>query len=418
LSSYYEASAHRAAPTVPLSDSIRTDVCIIGAGYTGLMAALELADRGLRCVVLEAGLIASGASGLNGGQLGSGQRRKQRWLEARFGRERARSLWRIAEEAKALAKRRIAEHRIGCDLKPGILQVAHRPDLVPGLVAEAEHLQKEYGYENLRILTKTELGDMLGSSVYHGGVLDSDAAHLHPLNYALGLARAVQTKGVTIYEKTRAVRIDPDTGFVEAERGAVEAQRIILGCNGYLGELAPAIAPFIMPINSYMVATEPLEERAQEIIKGEFAVADTRFVVNYYRLSADGRLLFGGGESYSPGMPKAIAPIVRRHLVRVFPRLSTAHLDYAWGGTLAITVPRMPHIGRLGRRALFAQGYSGHGIAMAGMAGKLMAEAAFGKSEDFDLLAGLAIPSFPGGTVLRDPLRVAAMLYGKLRDVI
>ena len=416
--SYYEATAHRAAPTVPLSDSIRSDVCIIGAGYTGLMAALELAERGVRCVVLEAGLIAGGASGRNGGQLGSGQRRKQRWIETRFGRDRAKHYWRIAEDAKALVKRRIADHRIACELKPGILTVAHRPDLFTELAADAEHLQKEYGYEKIRVLTKLEVEEQLATRVYHGGVLDMDAAHLHPLNYALGLARAAQTKGVVIYEKTRAVRIDPDTGFVEAERGAVEAQRIILGCNGYLGPIAPSIAPYIMPINNYIVATEPLGERAEELIKGDIAVADTRFVINYYRLSADGRLLFGGGESYSPHMPKDIASIVRRHLTRVFPRLAGTHLDYAWGGTLAITPTRLPHMGKLGRRAYFAQGYSGHGIAMAGMAGKLMAEAAFDKSEDFELMAALNVPPFPGGTVLRDPLRVAAMLYGKVRDVV
>lgn len=403
---------------MPLSDSIRTDVCIIGAGYTGLMAALELAERGLRSVILEAGLIASGASGRNGGQLGSGQRRKQRWIEAQFGRERARHYWRIAEDAKALAKRRIAEHRIACDLKPGILNVAHRADLVADITADAEHLQKEYGYDKLRVLTKDEVREMLATKAYHGGVLDTDAAHLHPLNYALGLARAAQTKGVAIYEKTRVIRVDTDTGFVEAERGAVEAHRIILACNGYLGPIAPAIAPFIMPINNYMIATEPLGEEAERLIKDEIAVADTRFVINYYRLSADRRLLFGGGESYSPHMPKDIPAIVRRHLQRVFPQLQRVHVDYAWGGTLAITLTRMPHLGRLGRRGYFAQGFSGHGIAMAGMAGHLMAEAIAGKSEDFEVMAQLAVPRFPGGTILRGPLRVAAMLYGKLRDAL
>jgi gamma-glutamylputrescine oxidase len=414
--SYYEATAHRAQTTPPLSDSIRADVCVIGAGYTGLMAALELAERGHRAVVLEAGLMADGASGRNGGQLGSGQRRHQRWLEAKFGRERAKQYWRIAEDAKALAKRRIAEHRISCDLKPGILTAAHKPQLFAEIAAEAEHLQAEYGYDKLRILTKSETAEMLGTAVYHGGVLDNDAAHLHPLNYALGLARAAQTKGVVIYEKTRAISIDADTGFVEAERGAVEAQRIILACNGYLGPLVPDIAPHIMPINNYIVATEPLKEDAQEILKEDVAVADTRVVINYFRRSADGRLLFGGGESYTPDMPARIEPIVRRHLARVFPRLSGMHIDYAWGGTLAITPTRLPHIGRLGRRALFAHGYSGHGVGMAGMAGKLMAEAAFGKSEDFDLMAALAVPAFPGGTLLRDPLRVAAMIGAQILD--
>lgn len=418
MTSYYEASAHRGTPVQPLTDSIRASVCVIGAGYTGLMAALELAERGIQTVVLDAGLIADGASGRNGGQLGSGQRRRQRWLEVNYGHERAKHYWRIAQEAKVLAKRRIAQHHISCDLKLGILTAAHRANRFAQLAADAEYLQTHYNYDAIKVMTKTETEARLGSKSYFGGVLDEDAAHLHPLNYALGLARAVQTKGVAIHEKTRVVRFDPDTGFVETERGAVEAGRIVLACNGYLGALAPAIAPKIMPINNFMIATEPLGERADQIINGTFAVADTRFVINYFRISGDGRLLFGGGESYSPRMPTNIVRQVRRRLARIFPQLASTHIDYAWGGSIAITPTRMPHFGRLGRRVLFAHGYSGHGVAMAGMAGKLMADAIMGQSDDFDLMTQLSVPSFPGGTLLRNPLRVAAMMFGKAMDAL
>jgi gamma-glutamylputrescine oxidase len=416
--SFYEATAQRDPPGPPLRGRAQTDVCIVGAGYTGLMAALELAERGVAVRVLEAGLIGEGASGRNGGQLGTGQRRKQRWLEAQYGPERARRLWGIAEAAKDLAKQRIARHGIACDLKPGILNVAHRADLLPELLDDAAHLKAEYGYEEILPLTKAELAPLLGTDVYHGGTLDRGAAHLHPLNYALGLARAARAAGAIIHENSRVKAVDHESGCVTTEEGAVTAKHIILAGNAYLGRLARPIAPYIMPINNFIIATEPLGNLARALIADDVAIADTRFVIRYYRLSADGRLLFGGGESYGPRMPDDIKAVVRPHMLKVFPQLADRRIDYAWGGTLAITVTRVPHLGRLGKRSLFAQGFSGHGVAMAGMAGKLMADAMLGEDEAFEMMAGLGVPVFPGGVVLRNPMRVAAMLYGTLKDVV
>lgn len=414
--SYYEATARRGAPLPPPRGEARADVCIVGAGYTGLMAALELAERGLRVIVLDADRIGAAASGRNGGQLGSGQRRAQSWLEATYGALTAASLWAIAEQAKAIAKSRISRHNIACDYKPGVLHVAHSAALFDELRHDAEDLAGKYGYPHAQVLTKSQVDSRLGTQIYYGGVLDMDAGHLHPLNYALGLADAAHIAGATFHENTRVRSVDFERGVVETDTATIMADHILIACNGYLDGLVPGIAPQIMPINNYIAATPPLGVQASALIRDDVAVADTRFVINYYRLSADGRLLFGGGESYSPNLPRDIEGIVRPRLVRVFPDLASIPFDYAWGGTLAITLNRMPHIGRIGRHGYFAHGYSGHGVAMAGIAGKLMADAIGGTASCFDIMAGLDIPPFPGGTHLRQPLRVLAMLYGKLRD--
>lgn len=416
--SYYEATVARApAAPAPASDT-KCDVIIIGAGYTGLMAALELAERKFAVRVLEADLIGAAASGRNGGHLATGQRRPQQWLEQTYGEATAHALWKVAEDAKRTAKVRIMQHAIACDLRPGILHVAHRADLFKEIQEEHDHLLARYGYPHATVLSKEEVDAQLGTTIYFGGVVDRDAGHLHPLKYALGLAKAAQDAGAIFHENTRAIDIDFTSGRVVTATATLEAEHILVGCNGYLGGLVPEAAPMIMPINNYVAATPPLGERAKEIIRDDVAVSDTRFVINYYKLSADGRLLFGGGESYSPNLPTNIEEIVRPRMARVFPQLGELPFDYAWGGTLAITLNRMPHLGRIGKHGYFAHGYSGHGVAMAGMAGKLMAEAIAGTAERFDVMAGLNIPPFPGGTHLRHPLRVLAMLYGKLRDVI
>jgi len=416
--SYYAATANPVEPFPALAGDASCDVCIVGGGFTGLSAALELAERGLDVVLLEAHRAGWGASGRNGGQAGSGQRRDQDWLERAVGREDAHRLWDIAQAAKGLVRDRVAQHGIACELKPGVLHADHKRGFVAHSHAYVGKLRGEYGYADIRAVGEAEMREMLGSTLYFGGSLDMGAMHLHPLNFALGLADAARTAGARIFERSQATGIaagDPAT--VRAAQGSVRARFVILACNGYLDGLSPPIAARVMPINNFIIATEPLgEERARQIIRDGVAVADSKFVINYFRLSADRRLLFGGGETYSYEFPSDIKAFVRPCMLRVFPQLADVRIDYGWGGTLSITMKRMPYFARPGPNVLTACGYSGHGVALATLAGRILAEAVEGTVSRFDVMARLPVSPFPGGTRLRYPLLVLAMLWYGLRD--
>ncbi len=417
--SYYAATAVGRRERATLRGDTRADVCVIGGGYTGSSSALHLAERGYDVVLVEAECLGWGASGRNGGQLGSGQRKDVLELEAAFGEARAQTLWRLGEEAKAAVKQRIGRHGIACDLKPGVLTVAHKPADAPYLARVAERLRTHYGYAQARAVPREEVAEMLGTARYHGGLLDSDAAHLHPLNYALGLARAAEDAGARLFERSPVRRLRAARPGVEVvlESGSVRARYAVLACNGYLAALEPRAAAKIMPISNFLLATAVLPEAlARSLIRDDVAVADTKFVVDYYRLSADRRLLFGGGERYTHRLPADIGQFVRRYMLRVFPQLADTPVEYAWGGTLAITRTRLPSFGRLDGDIYYAQGFSGHGVALTTLAGKLIAEAIAGTAERFDVFAGLPQPDFPGGTLLRWPALVLAMLYYSLRD--
>lgn len=415
--SYYAATANDHTPPAPLAGDEEADVCVVGAGYTGLSAALHLAERGYSVVVLEAERIGWGASGRNGGQLGVGQRKDQRSLEEMLGREWARRLWDLGLESNALVKDLIARHRIDCDLKPGLLHAGWKRGDANWLKEEVEHLAKDYGYTAMRYVPREEIREMVATDCYHGGILEEGGAHLHPLNYALGLARAAREKGVRIHEQSPVIEMtQTDPAAVRTTGGTVRARHVVLACNGYLGKLEPRVAGTIMPINNFILATEPLGARARELIRDDVCVQDTKFVIDYYRLSADGRLLFGGGESYSPKFPDDIASFVKKPMLRVFPQLKDARIDYAWGGTLAITMTRLPNFGRLAPNVIFAHGYSGQGINIATLGGKLIAEAVAGQAERFDVMAKLKTPKFPGGTLLRYPGLVAGMIFYALKD--
>ncbi|MCV3270421.1 NAD(P)/FAD-dependent oxidoreductase [Roseobacter sinensis] len=415
--SWYAASTDALAPFASLDGEVTADVCVIGAGYTGLSAALHLAQAGRRVVVLEAHRVGFGASGRNGGQLGSGQRVEQDALERMVGKTRARALWELAEDAKALVKSLVAEHRIDCHLKPGIAYTASRTSDVSDLHAYAAHLADAYGYAKVEALDAQACHALCPSPDYKGGILDMGAAHLHPLAFALGLARAAQEAGVTIFERSCVRRLDHGSpATVRTEAGRVRADHVILACNGYLSSLAPMVSARVMPINNFIVATEPLGEGAQKVLTRDVAVADSRFVVNYFRLSHDGRLLFGGGESYGYRFPNDIAATVRKPLEVVFPHLKGVKIDYAWGGTLGITMKRFPYLARVAPNVLSASGYSGHGVGTATHAGKLMADAIAGEADGFDTMGCVPTPAFPGGGALRSPLLVLAMSWYALRD--
>lgn len=415
--SWYAATATLLPPFPPLAGAARADVAVVGGGYTGLSAALHCARAGLSVVLLEAQRVGWGASGRNGGQVGSGLRLDQPTLEARLGEGDARRLWDLAEEAKALVRGLIAAQGIDAQWRCGIIHAACTAAAARHARAQAEHLAARYAYPHVAPLSPPDLAALVRSPAYRGGAIDRGAGHLHPLRYALGLAAAAQAAGARLCEQSRVTRVVPGARLrLETGQGHVEARHAILACNGYLGGLAPAVAARVMPINSFIAATEPLGAGAAEVLATEAAVADSRFVVNYFRLSPDGRLLFGGGESYGYRFPADIAGLVRRPMTAVFPQLRDVRIDFAWGGTLALTMSRLPHLARVAPNILSASGYSGQGVALATLAGRLLAEAVAGQAGRFDLMARLPTPPFPGGTALRHPLLVLAMTWYALRD--
>ncbi|KAE9627553.1 NAD(P)/FAD-dependent oxidoreductase [Parasedimentitalea maritima] len=416
-SSWYAATANSLDPFASLSGDIRADVCIIGAGYTGLSTALHLAEAGMRVVLLEAHRVGFGASGRNGGQLGSGQRLDQEGLEALMGDPEAQKLWKLGEDAKDLVKDLIKRHSIDCDLKPGVAWTGSSVSEVAHLHEYGAHLQNHYGYGELEILDQQTCHQLCPSPDYKGGFLDHGAAHLHPLNYALGLARAAAAAGAEIYEQSEVLQIDPGTEVkVSTASGSVRADHLVLACNGYLGGLNSQVASRVMPINNFIAATEPLGNDAAKVLTRDVAIADSKFVVNYFRLSADKRLLFGGGESYGYKFPSNIDAVVRKPMTQIFPHLRDVKVDYTWGGTLGITMKRMPYLARLGTNVISASGYSGHGVGTASHAGQLMALAIQGQSEGFDTMSRVPAPAFPGGPRMRSPLLVLAMTWYALRD--
>lgn len=414
--SYYAATKAPLDAFPTLQGAVQADVGIVGGGYTGLSAALHLSQRGYSVALLEAHKIGFGASGRNGGQVGSGQRQDQVWIEKAVGKEHARRLWDLAEESKSLVKSLIRDHDMPVTFHPGIAHACWSEAEVRDTHHYAEKLQRDYGYTHLEPLDRDGIRRLIGSPVYKGGEVDRDAGHVHPLNFAVGLAAAAAKAGAAIYENSEVLRIDHGpTATVHTAQGQVRCKHLILAANGYLGDLDAQVAAKVMPINNFIVATEPLGDRAAEILSEPVAVADTKFVVNYWRLSEDNRLLFGGGESYGYTFPDIIKT-VSKPMLEVYPQLKGTRIDYAWGGTLAITINRMPCFTRPGANVLSASGYSGHGVAMATLAGKLLSEAVAAQAERFDLMASLPQPRFPGGAALRTPLLVLAMTWFSMRD--
>jgi gamma-glutamylputrescine oxidase len=412
--SWYAATASPAPDRPALTGETRADVCVIGGGYAGLSAALHLAEAGLDVALLEAHRIGWGASGRNGGQLGYGPRADIRGIEARLGADQARRIWEIAAEANALVKDLVARHAIACDLKPGYLEAGWRTGDAEDGRAFAEHVAERYGHRAIRAVSTDEMRARVASSRYFGGYEDREAGHLHPLNLALGLAAAAEAAGARLHERSEVLRIED--GVVTTAGGAVRADWVILACNGYLDGLERGVAARVMPINNFILATEPLGERARGLIPGDECVCDARFVLNYFRLSPDGRLLFGGGETYGHRFPSDIKAFVRRPMLEIFPQLADALIDYGWGGTLAITRRRTPLFHRPGPRTLAVAGWSGSGVHMATMGGKIAAEAVRGTLDRWDVLAADVAPPFPGGTWLRAPLLALAMSWYALRD--
>lgn len=420
IASYYAASAPAGPLRPPLSGEIECDVCVVGGGISGCSTALHLAERGYRVVLLESQRIGWGASGRSGAQALLGIACGEEKLEKLVGDADARRIWDITLEGLELLRERIERHAIDCDWVSGHMNVAVKPRQVSALREWIERLATRYDYDSMRIVERDELRSIVQTDRYLAGTYDARCGHLHPLRYTQGLARAAERAGCVIHEGSLALSYEPGAVVrVRTASGTVRARYLALCGNAWLGSTAPQIRSRIMPVGTYIVATERLgAEHARALISNDAAVADTNFVLDYFRRSRDHRLLFGGRVSYSGLDPFDTAKATRRRMVQVFPQLEGVRIDYTWGGYVDITMNRAPDFGRLDPNVFYLQGFSGHGITLAGIAGKLMSEAIAGTAERFDLFAQIPHRPFPGGEALRRPALVLAMLYYRLRDLL
>lgn len=419
--SYYVDTAQPAAEWPALAGTVDCDVCVVGGGIAGCSTALHLAERGLSVALLEAQRIGWGASGRSGAQALFGIAAGQAKLERLIGAADARRIWDITVEGLQLQRELISRYRIDCDYVAGQMQVALKPRQQADLRAEVETLHERYGYTSIRLLERTELRTLLASERYIGGTYDPNCGHLHPLNYTLGLAKAAAGHGAQIFEGSRALTWDRAEGRVRVTtpHGEIRCRQLALCGNAYLGATAPALARRIMTVGTYIVSTASLgAERASALIANRAAVTDMNWILDYFRLSADHRLLFGGRVSYSGLDPFGTARATRARMLAVFPQLADVPIEHAWGGYLDITLNRAPHFGRLEPDVYFLQGFSGHGIVLAGVAGKLLAEAIAGTAERFDVFTRIPHREFPGGLALRRPALVLAMAWYRLRDML
>ena len=412
--SYYAATADAWRPRLFDGDNCSCDVAVIGGGFTGLSAALACAERGFSVILIEREHIGFGASGRNGGQLIPGLRWTASELESEFGRDRADALFDLCWRNNRV-KARIEKHDIDCELKIGHLEAAWTPKDSGAMRREADYLANRFGYRT-DVVAKADMAQHIASPLYHGGIHDPQGGHFHPLNYAIGLAQAAEAAGVRIWEHERAHRItdNPEGPGVMTDRAHIGARFVIDATDSWIGHVEPDLGRYTVPIMNYNIATAPLVN-ADDLLPSDAAVADSRFVLNYFRLSADKRLIFGGGERYSQTPPRDIAAFVRPFMAEVFPQIADAPIGYGWGGAVAVTMNRLPHIGRRGN-VFFAHGFSGHGALVTTLAGELIAEAMAGTAERFDVLACLPSKPFPGGKWLRRPLATLGLLYYAMKD--
>ncbi|VVO76759.1 Gamma-glutamylputrescine oxidoreductase [Pseudomonas fluorescens] len=422
--SYYAATATSMAPYPTLDEDLVADVCVIGGGFTGVNTAIELAQRGLSVIVLEARRIGWGASGRNGGQLIRGVGHDVSGFARYVGEEGVRYLERAGIESVELVGNRIREHRIDCDLRWGFCELANTKAQFAAFEAEQQSLA-ESGYAHQTCLVGPEQirQQVVDSGVYAGGLVDMGSGHLHPLNLVLGEARLAQTLGVQIFEQSPVLElIHGSTVQARCAAGTVRAGTLVLACNAHLEELEPKLSGKVLPAGSYIIATEPLApEVAAQLIPQNLALCDQKVGLDYYRLSADRRLLFGGACHYSGRDPADIEAYMRPHMLKVFPQLADVRIDYQWGGKIGITANRFPQVGRLRQHpnVFYAQGYSGHGLNVTHWCARLLAEAIHaGHSQGFDVFSAVPHMTFPGGPMLRSPLLALGMFWYRLRELL
>ncbi|RWU26781.1 FAD-dependent oxidoreductase [Pseudomonas alkylphenolica] len=421
--SYYAASSAPQPDYAPLAGEQQCDVCVVGGGYSGLNTAIELAERGLSVVLLEARRIGWGASGRNGGQLIRGVGHGLEQFRPQLGESGVRALKLMGLEAVEIVRERIERHAIECDLTWGYCDLANKPRDYQGFIEDAEELQS-LGYRHeLRLVEPGQMHTVIGSQRYLGGMIDMGSGHLHPLNLAIGEAAVAARLGVRLYEQSPVTRIDYGPQVrVHTAQGSVRANTLVLACNAYLNNLNPQLGGKILPAGSYIIATEPLSEtQARQLLPQNMAVCDQRVTVDYFRLSADRRLLFGGACHYSGRDPQDIAGYMRPKMLKVFPQLADTRIDYQWGGMIGIGANRLPQIGRLREQpnVYYAQAYAGHGLNATHLAGRLLGEAISGEQAGrFDLFAQVPHMTFPGGKHLRSPLLALGMLWHRLKELL
>ncbi|MCO8160927.1 FAD-binding oxidoreductase [Pseudomonas sp. 21LCFQ010] len=415
--SFYAASANPAPVHAALQGEAQTDVCIIGAGYTGLSSALFLLEHGFKVTVLEAARVGFGASGRNGGQIVNSYSRDIDVIERSMPAGQARLLGDMAFEGARIIRDRVARYSIDCDLKDGGVFAALNPRQMGHLEAQ-KRLWERYGHNQLELLDASRMRQVVACDQYVGGMLDMSGGHIHPLNLALGEAAAVLALGGVIHEQSAATGIERGANpVVHTAQGRVRAKFVIVAGNAYLGNLVPELAAKSMPCGTQVITTEPLnEELARSLLPDDYCVEDCNYLLDYYRLSADKRLIFGGGVVYGARDPANIEAIIRPKMLKVFPQLKDVKIDYAWTGNFLLTLSRLPQVGRLGDNIYYSQGCSGHGVTYTHLAGKVLAEALRGQAERFDAFAGLPHYPFPGGQMLRTPLTALGAWYYSLRD--
>lgn len=415
-----EASESAGTAREPLRGEQRADVGVVGGGIAGCSAALHLAKRGFSVALLEAREVGYGASGRSGGQTIFGLATSQPALAAQVGAGDARALFDLSVEGLDLIQSLIRDHKIDCDYRANHLHVAVKPRQLRELGDWAQELQTQYGYRSVSVLDRQQLRAHVASEHYLGGLLDTRSGHLHPLKYTRGLARAAESAGVRIFENSQVLRY-ADGPLIDVHTGAgvLRCKQLVFCGGAYLGKVAPTLSRRILGVGTYIAATEPLgEARARALLPSNAAVADINWILDYFRLSADHRLLFGGRVSYSGLEPPRLAESMRGRMLRVFPQLGPIRVDRTWGGYLDITMSRAPNFGRLAANVFYLQGFSGHGLVVTGLGGKLVAEAVAGSAERFDVFARIPHRDFPGGPVLRRPSLMLAMLYYRLRDLL
>jgi gamma-glutamylputrescine oxidase len=415
--SYYAASANRTPLRPVLEGEAETDVCVIGAGYTGLSTALFLLEHGFKVTVLEAVKVGFGASGRNGGQIVNSYSRDIDAVENSVSIEKAKLIGEMAFEGGRIIRDRVARYGIQCDLKDGGVFAAFTPKQMNHLQAQ-QRLWERYGYEHLELLDGDAIRHVVACDNYIGGMLDKQGGHIHPLNLALGEAEAIESLGGIIYEHSPATRIERGANpIVHTPQGRVKAKFLVVAGNAYLGNLLPELAAKSMPCGTQVITTEPLsEEMARNLLPQDYCVEDCNYLLDYYRLSADKRLIYGGGVVYGARDPANIEAIIRPKMLKTFPQLKDVKIEYAWTGNFLLTLSRLPQVGRLGENIYYSQGCSGHGVTYTHVAGKVLAEALRGQAERFDAFASLPHYPFPGGQALSVPFSALGAWYYSLRD--